>query len=213
MRRSVCLMCLCVLVLASVGSARTLLGSVTSEIPMPIRQPNAKRMHAQNQAQSLLPTSFQNPVPLAFNEFFVFESDELRLSAKLKNLHLKRVVITGFMAQMEDAPEGAFYLCARPVFADEQGAGTGDIPLASVRVSVRSARHLPVAFVPGALRVTGILDVGMKDEPDGQRTMVRLTLDGPEPAAVSPTTAVRKMLVRKRKTRLSKSRSQSNHNQ
>lgn len=167
--------CLCVVVSATVicaqntGSAQNLLR------PPTVR--TASVVFKDVDAGSSNVSATVAPVALRFDEFFIVSGGELQLSTKLKNLNRRRIIISGFMAQLENAPMGAFYLCPRPVFADEQAGGTGDIPLESVRVTVRSARGRTVAFVPGALSITGILEVENKEEADGHRTIARLTLD------------------------------------
>jgi hypothetical protein len=55
-------------------------------------------------------------VILAFRDFFEPMTRELKPSAKLLNLNGKHVRITGFMAQMEEAPRGAF-IFARDLFS------------------------------------------------------------------------------------------------
>jgi hypothetical protein len=87
--------------------------------------------------------------------------------------------MTGFMAQMEQPPAGAFYLCPRPVYGDESGGGTADLPIANVRVIVRSAKDTAVPFVARLIEVTGILEVGNRAEADGTVSSVRLLLDAP----------------------------------
>lgn len=119
---------------------------------------------------------------LEFRDFFAADTQELKPSTKLLGLQGKRVRMIGFMAQMEQPPPGVFYLCARPVYADESGGGTADLPPAHVRVIVRSAREQAVAFVRRPIEVTGILEVGNQAEPDGTVSAVRLVLDPPERA-------------------------------
>jgi len=114
---------------------------------------------------------------LEFREFFAPSNLELKPSAKLLALNGKRVRLVGFMAQMEDAPPGAFYLCPRPVFCDEAGGGTADLPPNAVRVIVRSAKDKSIAFTPQLLEVTGILEVGNRTEENGVVSAVRLILD------------------------------------
>ncbi|HZS06376.1 MAG TPA: hypothetical protein VFD58_16170 [Blastocatellia bacterium] len=120
---------------------------------------------------------------LEFSEFFEPATSELKPSVKLLSLDGKRARLTGFMAQMEDPPEGAFYLCPRPVACDESGGGSGDLPVESVRVIVRSAKGRRIDFIPRAIEVTGILRVGRQnDDPgdvSGHVSLIRLILDGP----------------------------------
>lgn len=122
-------------------------------------------------------TTIAPPVTLTFRDFFEPMARELKPSAKLLGLNGKHVRITGFMAQMEEAPRGAFYLCPRPVFCDEAGGGTADLPPDAVRVIVRSAKGKEIAFTPQLLEATGILEVGNRTDENGVVSAVRLILD------------------------------------
>jgi len=123
----------------------------------------------------------QNSVKeLSFKEFFESVNGELKPSATLLQLNGKRIRLIGFMTQMETPPTGAFYLCPRPITCDEEGGGTADLPPESVFVIVRSLREKAVPFSPRALEVTGILEVGNEEEPNGRVSFIRLLLDGPE---------------------------------
>jgi len=124
--------------------------------------------------------------PLAFSEFFEPAPGELKASAKLLGLDGRRVRLVGFMAQMEEPPDGAFYLCPRPVFCDESGGGTAALPPEAVRVVVRSAQGKKISFIPHALEVTGLLEVGHHAAEDGQVAPVRLILDRPPDSPHSP---------------------------
>jgi len=83
--------------------------------------------------------------------------------------------MVGFMAHLEQAPADAFYLTKRPVSCDEMGAGTGDLPVDSVRVNIVPAPK-GVAFVPGPIEVSGVLEVGRREETDGAVSHIRLVL-------------------------------------
>ena len=114
---------------------------------------------------------------LTFSEFFDASAPELRPSSRLLSLNGKRVRIVGFMAEMEVAPIGAFYLCPRPVFCDEAGGGTADLPVDAVRVIVPSLQGRKLRFIPGRLEATGVLELGYKPEGDGQVSTIRLILE------------------------------------
>jgi len=117
---------------------------------------------------------------LRFEELLVVEpGGRLAPSPKLKALAGQRVRIVGFMARMEVAPGGAFYLVARPLTADESGAGSADLPPEAIRVVVRSARGQPLDHIPRALEVIGLLELGARDEPDGLPSHLRILLDAP----------------------------------
>ena len=117
---------------------------------------------------------------LSFKEFFEGTNGELKPSRTLLQLNGKRVRLIGFMAQMETPPTGAFYLCPRPITCDEEGGGTADLPPESVFVIVRSQTGKEVPFIPRAVEVTGILEVGNRQESDGRVSFIRLVLDAPE---------------------------------
>ena len=131
-------------------------------------------------AKPKLVSPLDTATPIAFKEFLVPSDRELKPSAKLLGLNGKRVRIEGYMAKMEEPIGGGFYLCPRPTFCDEEGAGTADIPPQAVRVLVRGAKGRPLKFVAQPLVVTGILELGSKTEADGQISQIRLVLDRPQ---------------------------------
>jgi hypothetical protein len=98
-------------------------------------------------------------------------------SAKTRALAGQRVRLVGFMAEMELPIPGAFYLVPQPVECDEAGGGTADLMPTSVLVISESARGQVVPHVPGALDVTGVLEVGNLPGPDGRMSAFRLRLD------------------------------------
>ncbi len=129
---------------------------------------------------TLLLTAAPTTGTLRFDELLVLKpGGALESTDKLKALVGKRVTIVGFMAQMERAPLGAFYLVPRPLTADESGAGSADLPPEAIRVVVRSAKGKALGFIPRALSVTGVLELGARDEADGLPSFIRIVLDAP----------------------------------
>lgn len=126
------------------------------------------------------------PVELSFKEFFDPADRELKPSARLLSLKGKRVRLVGFMAKLENPPKGAFYLCPRPIQNDESGGGTGDLPVEHVRVIMRSAKDRVVPHIAHLIEVTGILEIGNREEEDGTVSAIRLLLDGPRTLSGSP---------------------------
>lgn len=115
---------------------------------------------------------------LEFSDFFIADRRSPELSPTLTSAEGKRVRMVGFMAHMEQPPSGAFYLTSLPVSCDEMGAGTGDLPVNAVRVNiVPPPKEVP--FVPGLIEVTGILELGQREEPDGAVSHIRLVLPLP----------------------------------
>jgi hypothetical protein len=121
---------------------------------------------------------------LAFSDVFVEDIEPPELSPTLLSAAGKRVRMVGFMAHMDQPPAGAFYLTSRPVSCDETGAGTGDLPVDSIRVNVIPAPK-EVAFVPGPIEVTGLLELGRQEEPDGAVSHIRLVLALPSTSSAS----------------------------
>jgi hypothetical protein len=107
----------------------------------------------------------------------------LRPSAKALALHGKRVRVVGFMAEMEEPIQGAFYLVPRPMRLDESGAGTGDLPLESILVVVPGAEGKTLPQVEGPLEGIGVLDVGNRADDQGRVSNFRLSLDSPRAVA------------------------------
>jgi hypothetical protein len=117
---------------------------------------------------------------VAFADFFEASSQELKPSPHLLALSGQRVKLVGFMAKMEVAPKGAFYLTPRPVSCDEEGGGTADLPPEAVYVVVRSSAGQEIPHSTRALEVTGLLEVGYHLEADDRVTHIRLLLDRPQ---------------------------------
>jgi hypothetical protein len=129
---------------------------------------------------SVLLLAAPGPTPLRFADLLVTRpGGQLELAPKLKALVGQRVRIVGFMAKMEVAPAGAFYLVPRPLTSDESGGGGADLPPDAIRVVVRSAKGQPLDHIPRALDVTGTLELGRRDEPDGLPSQIRIVLDAP----------------------------------
>jgi hypothetical protein len=118
------------------------------------------------------------PLALSFADFLE-PGPRLAPSARLLQASGRRVRLTGFMAAVEAPLAGAFYLCPRPTVLDEEGAGTADLPPETVRVIVPRSVSPLVSFRPGRLEVTGVLEVGYREEEDGGVSWIRLTADAP----------------------------------
>jgi hypothetical protein len=97
----------------------------------------------------------------------------------------RRVRLVGYMAHLEEPPDGVFYLAASPVSCDEGGGGTADLPPDAVQVLVRSAAGAPVHWLGGLLEVTGRFRVGPEADAEGRVSFFRLVLDRPEDLATS----------------------------
>jgi hypothetical protein len=107
----------------------------------------------------------------------------LRPSAKALALQGKRVRVVGFMAEMEEPIQGAFYMVPCPMRLDESGAGTGDLPLESILVVVPGVEGKALPHVEGPLEGVGVLDVGNRADQQGRVSNFRLSLDSPRAVA------------------------------
>jgi len=120
------------------------------------------------------------PPRITFPELLTLSASGIRPTVRLRELSGHRVRMAGFMAKMEIAPKGGFYLTPRPVSCDEEGGGTADLPPGSVYVVVRSAAGQEIPYSPRALEVSGVLEVGPRQEEDQRVTAIRLLLDRPQ---------------------------------
>jgi len=129
------------------------------------------------------------PARLSFADLFD-AGETLKPSARVLSLDGHRVRIEGFMAHLELPPQGAFWLCRTPVFGDEAGGGTADLPPDSVLVTLTPPGTAEIKPVPGPIRVEGRLEVGRKVAPDGTISQFRIVLDPHR--NVRPASAARK---------------------
>jgi hypothetical protein len=113
---------------------------------------------------------------LDFAELYTFGPRAPELTAKVLALHGKRVTMVGFMVALERPVKGGFFVSPYPASSDESGGGRGDLPPTSVLVLSKGAVGREVAFVPGALEITGILDVG-NQEHEGEPSTIRLLVE------------------------------------
>lgn len=133
---------------------------------------------------SLLATLALAPPPLlAFRGLLESRSGRLTPSARLQAAAGTRVRMRGFVADMEMAPKGGFWLLPSPLQADESGGGTADLPPESVFVVVRSSPVTAFRSPNRPVEVTGMLELGPKPLPDGTMTRLRLVLDREAPKA------------------------------
>lgn len=98
-------------------------------------------------------------IDLKFSELIAVEKGELKHTAKAVQANGRRVRLTGYMAHMETAGKGGFWLTKRPVFQDESGAGTGELPPNAVYVTVRNAKNEAVTFINRPITVTGVFKI------------------------------------------------------
>ncbi len=124
------------------------------------------------------PPAKQSVASIDFTELYRFGPKAPEFTPKLLALEGKRVTLLGFMVLMESPVRGGFYLAPYPAASDESGAGRGGVPPTAVLVLPKQAEGKEVAYVPGALQVTGVLELGNR-EVNGEITSIRLRLERP----------------------------------
>ena len=118
------------------------------------------------------------PVTLSFADLFTVGAPTLAVSPAAQHLNGRRIRLVGFVAQLARRPSGAFYLCPRPVTLDEEAGGTADLPAEAVRVTVPAAADRLLTAARGRVEVVGLLDIGYREEANGDVSWIRLTADG-----------------------------------
>jgi hypothetical protein len=125
-----------------------------------------------------MPPALSPIARLEFSELLA-RSSQLAPSDKASSLSGQRVVIEGYMARLELAPKGAFYLASRPVHCAEAGGGRATLPPDSVLVTSDVLGGETVPFISGPLEISGVLDVGNRSDEQGRVAAFRLALDAP----------------------------------
>ncbi len=142
-----------------------------------------------------LPPAPADVTDLSFREFFrsPIGPRGLEPTAKLTSLSGQRVRVAGYMVNQAKPLVGAFLFTPFPVQTDEHEYGfADDLPANTLRVFVADHAGEPVPLTPGIMLLTGTLEVGFQEEPDGRNSFVRLRLDpeadapAPEPAEPTP---------------------------
>jgi hypothetical protein len=129
-------------------------------------------------------TAPPEPTRIELAKLYASTGRGARVAPEIEALRGRRVRVLGFMARMEDAPKGAFYLTRHPVEAEEGGAGTGDLPPGALRVEVPRLAGEEVAWIPGVVEAIGTLEVSRAEDREGRVSWLRVVVDGPRlPAA------------------------------
>lgn len=134
--------------------------------------------------ESIAVNSELSPPPLGvtdlkFREFFKVPAGPggLEFSTKLLGLDGKRVRVVGYMARQESPSIGAFILSSIPAsMGDENEIFADDLLSTTIFVHLEGSGSI-VPFIPGLLKLTGVLNVGSQEEADGRVSSVRLILD------------------------------------
>ena len=107
----------------------------------------------------------------------------LQMSRQLLAAHGLRVRLTGYMVSQETTLRGHFFLTPLPLSMSTDADGEADdLPPAHVLVQMpASDTSVPVMTTPGLLQLTGRLQVGRFEMPDGRVVWVRLLLEPRSP--------------------------------
>jgi hypothetical protein len=141
--------------------------------------PFTSRLLPETLAQGGVAVDRDGVASLKFSDFFEISGSQLRPSSRLVSLRGRRVRIQGYMARMEEPLEGAFYLCPRPVYCDESGGGTADLPVETVLVIVNSAKGKRIQYLAHSIEVVGLLEIIEPGREAAPGSRIRLTLDEP----------------------------------
>ena len=120
---------------------------------------------------------------LSFQDFFSLPIGPkgLEVTDTLRQANGRPVRLIGYMVQQEEATPGQFLLSPRPVQMSEHADGEADdLPAATVLVYVAgSAKDWAIPHARGLVEVSGQLQVGRHEAPDGHIYWVRLRLTPP----------------------------------
>jgi hypothetical protein len=134
---------------------------------------------AQDAGQQASSASTPDVTDLKFSDFFKMPVGPrgLQPTEKLLGLNGKRVRIQGYMARQDQPVAGTLLLTPLPVTMGDADEGLADdLPATAVFVHLDSGGR-SVPYVPGLIRLSGVLSVGSQDEAGGRVSTVRLTLD------------------------------------
>lgn len=121
-----------------------------------------------------------NLATLKFRDFYVtpIGARGLEFTPRIKALDGQRVRIAGYMVRSRYHVPGTLLLTPQVVTVDDCHYGLADdLPPQTLHVTVPWLEGRRVPFVPGPLWLTGKLELGPKEQPDGRNFAVRLVLE------------------------------------
>lgn len=159
---------------ATNGSASAHERAIPPSVGAPLSGPGAV---AENPARPIAPAGVTD---LEFRDLYRMPVGPrgLEYSDAARRLAGRKVRLLGYMAR-PDRPQLGFLLLAPYPFVlheDEYGMAD-DLPGTVVHVLLPERSKEPVPFTPGALLLTGTLELGARPMPDGRVSHVRLILD------------------------------------
>jgi hypothetical protein len=134
-----------------------------------------------------------DPTVLRFRDFYQSPVGPagLQMSAALRQAHGQRVQLTGYMVTQETPLSGHFFFTPLPLSMSSHADGDADdLPPSTVLVQLPAADSaLPVLSTAGLLKLTGQLQVGRHEMPDGRIVWIRLLLEPPSRTPAPPNAA------------------------
>lgn len=131
--------------------------------------------------QAALPPPPKDTIELKFRDLYKMPVGPrgLEPSDALLAAEGKQVRLIGFMVREESGSDDGFLLSPLPVETSEEDEGLADdLPAATIRVSFRSRNGQHVPYMPGLLKISGILRLQAHTDPQSQRvTFVQLEPD------------------------------------
>lgn len=127
-----------------------------------------------------LPPPRAGVTSIKFGEFFLMPIGPFGLepTEKLMALNGKPVRLVGYMVKEETPTAGRFLFSPLPVsLGDEDESLSDDLPATTVFVHLQGSKNQGTPYFGGLIQLTGILEVGARDEADGRVSSVRLMLD------------------------------------
>ena len=140
----------------------------------------ADALAAEFAAFDRLPPPPAGVTDLRFDEFFELPAGPrgLEPTETLRALDGRRVRLLGFMVRQTRPSPGIAILAPYAFATNEHEYGLADdFPPGVVFVEVPRFADLAVPHTPGPLLLTGTLEFGRREEPDGRVSLVRLRLD------------------------------------
>lgn len=157
--------------------------------------PDAKEYHSADEAdrQDFLPPLPEGTEQLRFREIYRMPVGEkgLEYSDRALALSGKRVRVLGYMVHEDEPVPGRLLLAPFPfkLLTEEYGLAE-DLPATVIYVHMpKAAGAGPVAYTAGFMLLTGVLELGPGEEPDGRISSVRIQLDPPTGGSVAVTPA------------------------
>lgn len=166
---------LAALVFPAIGATAT--DEILSRQPDPMIAPH---LPASLAVEGELPPPSPGVTDLKFRELFKLPigPNGLEPTEKLLSLDGKPVRLVGYMVMQEEPTPGVFMLSPLPVsLGDQDEALADDLPASVIFVHVEAGDAQVKPYIPGLLKLTGILGVGNRVEADGRVSAVRLQLD------------------------------------